>query len=197
MPRAPRDPEHPDAALGRLLSYVLRHKPDHLGLTLDDQAYVSVDALLTALGPQHHECDLERLRRVVRADDKARFAFDPSGTRIRAQQGHSASALGHRDLGLSALEPPERLYHGTPERFVSAILKQGLRPMQRHHVHLSAEPDAAAQVGLRRGQPQILEIAAAAMFRAGHEFYRSENGVWLTAAVPPEFVGVLGTKPKG
>src|SRR5690606_20750899 len=160
MAREPRHPEHPDTALGRLLSYVLRHKPEHLGLELDAQAYVSVDALLTALRAEHPECDLARLRHVVSSGDKARFAFDASGTRIRAQQGHSASALGSSDLGLIALEPPALLYHGTPVRFVKAILEQGLRPMQRHHVHLSAEPKVAAQVGLRRGQPQILEIAA-------------------------------------
>ncbi|MCA9640190.1 MAG: RNA 2'-phosphotransferase [Myxococcales bacterium] len=173
-----------DEELSKLLSFVLRHRPEHLGLSLDANGYVGVETLLSALSAQGHLVSLEQLRHVVATSDKQRFGFDAFGERIRARQGHSREV----DLELVPVEPPTLLYHGTVERFLDAILSKGLLPRARQHVHLSADLATANNVGSRRGAPIILEVAAAAMFEAGHNFFLSENNVWLTAQVPPEFL---------
>ena len=164
------------------LSSVLRHRPDSVGLTLDDAGWVDVEELLAALSMTRAELD-----EVVARNDKQRFALDPSGTRIRASQGHSVPV----DLGYSPAVPPDVLFHGTAERFLPAILREGLRPGNRHAVHLSADVATARRVGARRGTPVVLRVDAAAMAAAGSTFRRSANGVWLVAAVPPELLRVL------
>ena len=121
---------------------------------------------------------------VVATSDKQRFALDPSGRRIRANQGHSIAI----DLGLEPREPPPTLFHGTAETFLPAIRAQGLKPGRRQHVHLSPDAATATTVGQRHGRPVVLRVAAGRMRSAGFEFYLSANGVWLTAAVPAEFI---------
>lgn len=166
------------------LSRHLRHDPGGLGITLESGGWVAVDTLLGAL--RRHGLSLSRaqLDLIVETNNKRRFAFDETGTRIRASQGHSVDV----DLGLSAATPPDVLYHGTVATFLDAIFREGLRPMKRHAVHLSAALDTARAVGARRGKPVILTVDAAAMVADGHEFQVSPNGVWLTAAVPPAYL---------
>jgi putative RNA 2'-phosphotransferase len=164
------------------LSYVLRHAPESAGLTLDAAGWVDVDQLLTALGMTRHQ-----LEDVVAGNDKRRFAFDPTGTRIRASQGHSVAV----DLGYQPEPPPAELFHGTVERFLPAILEQGLRPGNRHAVHLSPDVETARRVGARRGSPVVLRVDAAGLAADGATFTRSANGVWLVDAVPPDRLQVL------
>ena len=121
---------------------------------------------------------------MVEGNDKQRFEFSPDGARIRARQGHSIDV----ELDWPAVAPPEFLYHGTVERFFAAILAEGLRPMKRHHVHLSPDVATAQVVGARRGEAVILEIAAGAMAAAGNVFYLTGNGVWLTDSVEPRYI---------
>jgi putative RNA 2'-phosphotransferase len=168
----------------KFLSKHLRHEPEAIGLTLEAGGWVSVDGLLA--GCQKHGFPLTRddLDEIVRTSDKQRFALDETGTRIRANQGHSVEV----NLQLSRTAPPAVLFHGTPERFVGAILREGLKKIARHHVHLSADAETATRVGARRGTPVVLAIDAAAMAVAGHAFFVSANGVWLTDHVPPEFL---------
>jgi putative RNA 2'-phosphotransferase len=118
----------------------------------------------------------------VATNDKQRFAID--GDRIRANQGHTVDV----DLGLPVAEPPGYLFHGSVVRHVATIRAEGLRPMDRHHVHLSPDRETATRVGARRGKPVVLSVDAGAMHRAGHVFRVSANGVWLVDAVPPEFL---------
>ncbi|MGE9268981.1 MAG: RNA 2'-phosphotransferase, partial [Verrucomicrobiales bacterium] len=59
---------------------------------------------------------------------------------------------------------------------------------ERHHVHLSPDRQTARQVGARHGKPVVLEIAAALMRRHDYLFFQSENGVWLTEHVPPDYL---------
>ncbi len=165
--------------ISKRLSRHLRHDPAALGLTLAPGGWVAVDALVRALSITRAELD-----EVVETNNKRRFAFDETGTRIRASQGHSIAV----DLGLADATPPDVLYHGTVAKFLDAILRDGLRPMKRHAVHLSATVETARTVGARRGKPVILRIDAAAMAAAGHAFQVSANGVWLTASVPPPYV---------
>ncbi|MFC4453015.1 RNA 2'-phosphotransferase [Deinococcus sonorensis] len=176
-----------DHQLSRTLSFLLRHAPQQAGLTLQPGGWVSVDDLLRGLATQGLTVDRAQLERVVATSDKQRFTLDAATDRIRANQGHSVPV----DLGLTPLTPPPLLYHGTAVRLLDTILREGLRQMQRHHVHLSADPDTARRVGHRRGPAVILTVDAFGMLQAGHLFFRSSNGVWLTERVPPEYVRVL------
>jgi putative RNA 2'-phosphotransferase len=176
----------PDAhrSLSKFLSLVLRHQPATIGLTLDEHGWVSVTELLAALNAHGKRVDRALLEAVVADNDKQRFAFSPDGQRIRANQGHSVAV----ELGYTPQTPPETLYHGTAERNLASIRAQGLLKQQRHHVHLSANADTARQVGQRYGRPVVLVVNAGEMSRQGHTFYQSDNGVWLTDAVPPQFI---------
>ena len=165
--------------LSKRLARHLRHDPAALGLTLAPGGWVAVDTLVRALAITREELD-----EVVEKNNKRRFAFDETGTRIRASQGHSVAI----DLDLPDATPPDVLYHGTVAKYLDAIFREGLRPMNRHAVHLSATLETARTVGARRGKPVILRIDAAAMAAAGHAFQVSANGVWLTASVPPEYL---------
>jgi putative RNA 2'-phosphotransferase len=170
--------------LSRRLSLVLRHDPGSVGLALDPAGWVEVDDLLAALRGAGLDLTRADLDEVVRSSDKQRFALDPSGRRIRAQQGHSVEV----DLGLEPQEPPTDLWHGTVARSLEAIRREGLLPRGRHHVHLSADRATALRVGARRGRPVLLHVDAAAMAAVGIEFRRSGNGVWLVDAVPPQYL---------
>ncbi len=168
----------------KFLSLVLRHEPEKIGIVLDENGWVEVDVLLTALTAYGRGMERASLERVVVENDKKRFAFSEDGQRIRANQGHSVEV----DLALVPQAPPEKLFHGTVDKFLAAIFTQGLVKGERHHVHLSPDLETATKVGLRRGNPVILEIDAAEMHRGGHKFFLSANGVWLTDTVPPQFL---------
>ena len=176
-----------DVRTSRLLARVLRHAPGSVGVTLDGAGWVGVPALLDALAAHGTTVSRPRLERVVARDDKQRFELDPAGDRIRARQGHSVAV----DLGLEATPPPSVLYHGTPERHLAAILRQGLHRGARHHVHLSGDVETATRVGARRGRPVVLAVDAGAMARDGHRFFLTGNGVWLTDAVPAHHLAVF------
>lgn len=168
----------------KFLSLVLRHEPDKFGVVLDAAGWTPVDALLSACARHGHAIDRATLERVVAENDKKRFSFDESRTRIRANQGHSVDI----ELGYEAASPPALLYHGTAVRFVDAIRAEGLKKMARHHVHLSADEATARAVGQRHGKPAVLVIDAAAMVAEGIAFYLSANKVWLVECVPARFI---------
>lgn len=167
----------------RFLSLVLRHRPDLIGLSLDNAGWAQIDALV-ALSQSHRPLTRALIETVVAISDKQRFAISEDGLRIRANQGHSIDV----DLALEAVAPPIHLYHGTATRFVEAIRREGLSRRSRHHVHLSADVDTAQRVGARHGRPVVLVVRAAEMAAAGRVFHRSANGVWLTDAVPVAFI---------
>jgi putative RNA 2'-phosphotransferase len=173
--------------VSKYLSLHLRHEPERLGLVLQEGGWVDVDLLLNALHANHFPISREELEVVVRTNDKKRFSFDESGTRIRANQGHSVEV----DLQLEPREPPAILFHGTPQRSVPIILKEGLKKMERHHVHLSPTVAQASKVGQRRGKPVVLQVDAAGLHAAGGVFYLSTNGVWLIEAAPPAYLTVF------
>lgn len=170
----------------RYLSFVLRHHPESIGLELDDEGWVAVDALLIAMKRNGKGISRSYLETVVSTNDKKRFAFSDDGSKIRASQGHSVSV----SLGLEPQSPPAALYHGTIRGFLESIKSEGLKPGSRQHVHLSADRETAKKVGQRRGKPVILTVDAQKLHQNGHEFFLSANGVWLTASVPPEFLSV-------
>ena len=172
--------------VSKYLSRHLRHQPERLGLTLQVGGWVAVEDLLRGCAAHGMALTREELAEIVRSSDKQRFSFDASGLLIRANQGHSVAV----DLGLETATPPSVLYHGTGAGFVAAILSEGLKPMGRHDVHLSVDVETARRVGARHGAPVVLKVDAAAMAAGGYRFSVSVNGVWLTAAVPPEFLRI-------
>ncbi|MGW3655961.1 RNA 2'-phosphotransferase [Streptomyces sp. NPDC005151] len=172
--------------VSKYLAKHLRHQPERIGIHLDPNGWVTIDELLRAAARHGFPITRAELDHVVAANDKQRYAIE--GDRIRASQGHTVPV----DLGLPPSEPPAYLYHGTVGRALDTIRTEGLRPMNRLHVHLSADRETATRVGARRGRPVILSVDAGAMHRAGHLFYVSANGVWLTDSVPPEFLRFPG-----
>lgn len=168
----------------KFLSLVLRHQPDRIGIELDKAGWVDVEVLMAALANHHKGMSRGTLDEVVRKNDKQRFSFNEQRTRIRANQGHSVDV----DLGYESATPPELLYHGTPRQFVESIAEQGLRKMNRHHVHLHVDVETSMAVGRRRGKPVLLKIRAGDMHQSGHEFFVTPNDVWLTNHVPTQFI---------
>ena len=170
--------------ISKLLSLVLRHEPEYIGLTLDDEGWASVPELIEKVNQKGIRLDSDTLQTVVDTNDKKRFAFNDDKTCIRASQGHSIDI----DLNIPAQVPPAVLYHGTADTNLAAIRQHGVEKRARQHVHLSVEKGTAGNVGQRHGKPVILVIQALAMHEQGHKFYLSDNGVWLTDYIPPAFI---------
>jgi putative RNA 2'-phosphotransferase len=170
--------------ISKLMSLVLRHQPDTIGLQLDANGWALVDELVERINAKGIKADHETIRLVVETNDKKRFAFNADQTKIRASQGHSLTV----ELNLEAVVPPAILYHGTAAINIESILQTGIQRQSRQHVHLSETTETAKAVGSRHGKPVILTIATGAMHIAGYKFYLSANRVWLTDAVPPEFI---------
>lgn len=170
--------------ISKFLSLILRHKPQVIGLRLDANGWAEIDELVDRVNQHGIPMTRELLETIVHSNDKQRFAFNSAHSHIRANQGHSVTV----NLGLSAQQPPPLLFHGTATRFLAAIRSQGLISGQRQHVHLSADERTAIKIGQRHGSSVVLKIAAAAMHQGGFQFFLSENGVWLTAAVPPRYI---------
>lgn len=172
--------------ISKFLSYHLRHHPEKLGLTLESGGWVNVEELLKASHQNNFPFSLTELTEVVNNNEKKRFTFDETGTKIKANQGHSIEI----NLQLNPMIPPDLLYHGTHPQVVNTILKEGLQKMSRHHVHLSVDILTAKKVGQRRGKPVILEINAKKMSEDGFTFYCSDNNVWLVDYIPPQYLTI-------
>jgi putative RNA 2'-phosphotransferase len=173
--------------LSKFLSFVLRHKPDSVGIQLDSEGWTDIDELIEKSNAAGKLLTREELLHIEQNSDKKRFTISADGRRIRAAQGHSVAV----DLGLEPREPPPELYHGTAVRSVDAILIEGLTPRMRQQVHLSVDTETARRVGLRHGKPAIFEIDTLSMSLKQYRFYLADNGVWLTDRVPPEFLTLL------
>ena len=172
-----------DRDTSKFISLILRHKPETIGITLDEHGWANVDELIAGVS-KTHPLDMAGLERIVAEDEKQRYSFNDDKTLIRANQGHSISV----DVELEEVRPPEMLYHGTGEKYVSSIEEQGLIPKSRLYVHLSCDEDTARKVGQRHGKPVIYIVKSDEMYRDGIVFYRSVNGVWLTKAVPVKYL---------
>ncbi len=172
---------HSDTKISKFLSLVLRHKPEAIGLDLDEKGWGALQELIEKAPMRLTRDDIFR---VVRESDKQRFAISEDGLMIRANQGHSIEI----DLGLEPVVPPDVLFHGTATRFLDAIRDNGLIRQNRQYVHLSPDRKTATKVGQRHGEPVILTVQAAVMHQAGHLFFVSDNGVWLTEKVPAAFI---------
>ena len=179
--------EKPESnATSKFITLILRHRPEAIGISLDEHGWASVPELIAGVN-KTHPLDMAGLERIVAEDEKQRYSFNDDKTLIRANQGHSIPV----DVELEEKAPPEILYHGTGVKFVASIDAQGLIPKSRLHVHLSRDVETATKVGSRHGLPIVYEVASGRMHRDGMAFFLSANGVWLTKMVPPEYLRKL------
>ena len=173
----------------KFISLILRHKPETIGISLDEHGWADVQVLIDRINASGgHHLDMDLLEEIVRTDEKQRYSFNEDHTLIRANQGHSIPV----DVELEEKMPPALLYHGTGEKYVSAIDEQGLIPKSRLYVHLSADIPTAKKVGSRHGKPVIYTVDCRRMADDGYKFYLSANGVWLTKSVPVEYLCKVG-----
>lgn len=167
----------------KFMSLILRHKPEAIGISLDEHGWANVDELIAGIA-KTQDFNMDILEEIVRDDEKQRYSFNEDKTLIRANQGHSIPV----DVELDVVEPPAELWHGTGEKYVASIDEQGLIPKSRLYVHLSKDKDAAVKVGKRHGNPVLYIVKAGEMYRDGYQFYLSKNGVWLTKQVPVKYL---------
>ena len=170
----------------KYISLILRHKPEVIGITIDEHGWANVDELIAGVS-KTRPLSMEILEEIVRTDNKQRYSFSSDKTLIRANQGHSIPV----DVELAQLQPPAILYHGTAEKFVSSIDAKGLRPMSRLYVHMTDDYGTAIKVGQRHGKPAVYQISSRKMAEDGYTFFRSVNGVWLTKEVPAKYLEML------
>ncbi len=172
--------------ISKLLSLILRHHPESIDLSLDEEGWANVDELLSKLPLKSVFMSFDELAFLVENNDKKRFSFNADTSKIRANQGHSLDV----NLQLVSQKPPAVLFHGTVQRFIEAISKEGLSKMSRQYVHLSKDNETAIKVAQRRGKPIVLKVNAEQMYQDGYHFYCSENGVWLTEFVPTNYIEI-------
>lgn len=172
----------------KFISLILRHKPETIGIALDEHGWANVQELIDGVNRTgQHWLDMETLEDIVRTDEKQRYSFNEDRTLIRANQGHSIQV----DVELEEKIPPDVLWHGTGEKYVESIDERGLIPKGRLYVHLSSDTETAKKVGSRHGRPVIYRIDCRRMVEEGYKFYISANGVWLTKAVPAKYLEKL------
>ena len=172
-----------DKDTSKFISLILRHKPETIGISLDEHGWADVSELIAGVR-KTHPLDMEILERIVAEDEKQRYSFNEDKTLIRANQGHSIPV----DVELEKVEPPDILYHGTATKYEEAIDKEGLIPKSRLYVHLSGDEETARKVGIRHGKLLLYHVKSKEMHKDGYEFFRSVNGVWLTKAVPVQYL---------
>ncbi|MBQ0212966.1 RNA 2'-phosphotransferase [Proteus vulgaris] len=172
--------------ISRFLSYILRHSPESIGLSLDEQGWGEISQLILLAQKKGTQLTLELINDVVKTNDKKRFAISENGLFIRAVQGHSLKTT----VDYQAITPPKILYHGTATRFIDSIFNQGLIPNGRQYVHLSQDYKTAVNVGNRHGKAVVLIVDSEKMFSEGFEFYQADNGVWLTLSVPVKYLKI-------
>ena len=169
--------------ISRYIALVLRHKPETIGISLDEHGWADVEELIKGIS-KTYEFNMDMLEEIVATDNKQRYSFNEDHTLIRANQGHSVSV----DVELEEVEPPETLFHGTGEKYTASIDEQGLIPKSRLYVHLSTDRETAVKVGQRHGKPVVYVVKSGEMHKDGYVFFRSVNGVWLTKEVPVKFL---------
>ena len=173
-----------DISLGRFISLILRHHPEKIGITLDNEGWADTKDLLDGINSSGRKIDIETLERIVRENNKKRYSFNNDKSKIRANQGHSIPV----EVGMQIKIPPDRLYHGTAIRFLDSIRMNGIRKMSRLYVHLSKDINTAFDVGKRHGAAVVLVVDTKKMHEDGFVFRLSDNNVWQSDDIPWKYV---------
>lgn len=179
--------------VSKSLSYFLRHHLDQLRCPVTADGFVPLSAVLaqrTMTGVT--VADIEE---IVANCAKQRFALKREGDEylIRANQGHSIEAATKAGISSDAIyelitEPLSYCVHGTTDKVWPAIESEGLKKMNRTHIHFISRPDAKS--GYRKKSNVLVHIDMERAMRDGIRFYRSENDVVLSAGID----GVLEPK---
>lgn len=172
--------------ISKYISLILRHKPEIIDITLDKNGWANVNKLIDGVNRKYNPFTMEMLEEIVRTDDKQRYSFNENKTKIRANQGHSINV----DVELTEIKPPNILYHGTADKYLKSIMKNGLQSQSRLYVHLSQTIDTAIKVGKRHGNPVLIIVDTKAMYEDGYKFFKSQNNVYLTKEVPVEYLKI-------
>ena len=170
--------------ISKFISLILRHRPDTIGISLDEHGWANVNELVTNIAKQYNGFGMSELEEIVRTDNKQRYSFNEDKTLIRANQGHSIPV----NVDLKEVQPPDILYHGTATRFVPSILEEGILSRTRIYVHLSQDIETAMTVGSRHGKPYVFTIDTKQMYEDGYKFYLSENNIYLTKIIPTKYL---------
>lgn len=158
------------------LSYLLRHDKNYAFLPGGWRQICDLT--------ENHSFTEEEIIHYVSSDSKGRYELNEDKSMVRALYGHSVNV----ELNLIPSTPPSVLYHGTADKYLESIMKEGLKPRSRNYVHLSESMDIAMQVGARHGSPVVLSIDTEPMIKADYKFYKAQNGVWLVQNVPVFFI---------
>ncbi|MDO5088284.1 MAG: RNA 2'-phosphotransferase [Leptotrichiaceae bacterium] len=171
--------------LSKFISLILRHSPDEIKIKFDKYGWADIEELIGGINKTgNQKIDFKILEKIVNTDDKKRYQFNEGRTKIRACQGHSLKV----ELELEPVKPPKILYHGTAERNMVSIKREGLKKGNRQYVHLSEEIETVYNVGKRHGKPCIIIVMADKMYKDGKKFYVSKNKVWLTENIETEYL---------
>ena len=173
--------------ISKFLSYVLRHDPEKIKLNMDSAGWVKIDELIEK-SQSEREFTREEFDEIVKGCDSQRFTVSKDGKSVRSAQGHTLDI----DLKLKSVVPPDKLYHGTAWKSVEKIMKEGLQKMERQHVHMYSEErlEKAKSTGARHGKSVILEIESRKFWEHGYVVYKSDNNVYLTDHVPPQYIKI-------
>lgn len=173
----------------KYLSYILRHAPESIGLTLGESGWVSVSDLINAINnsqDNNYTVDINVLKQVVEHDEKQRYSLKDNDTYIRANQGHSVKDL---NMNYEPIQPPDLLYHGTSIDNYKKIKESGcIKPMSRQYVHISSDIKTASKVGARHGKAIVLVIDSRQAYEDGVTFYKSENNVYLSESIDVKYI---------
>ena len=179
--------KRPSVRVSKLLSLMLRHRPEEFGVEVDGRGFADLEGVLSALKEQDSDIEMSDIECVVYDSEKQRFEMVEG--RIRARYGHSFPI----DLGVDPVEPPEFLYKGIRARDIDRVLAEGLTPEDRQYVHLSFDSEVAARLGgdRRGGRGAVIRVDALRAHGNGVAFYDCGPTV-LTEDVPPEYLALEG-----
>jgi len=178
-------------ALSKLMSYILRHDPESVGISLGSEGWARIGDLVQGIRARWRNAELykwvmeEHVKAVAFLDPKQRFGVRDG--MIRARYGHS-KRLG---VGISYEVDSQIkfLYHGTSRQALQSILREGVKPLNRMFVHLTTVFEDACAVGARRdANPVVLVIDADCLRRSGYKVYKATQSIRLVRFVPPKCI---------
>jgi len=171
--------------LSRILSSVLRHRAEELGLHVRRDGFVLLRAVLQLSVFRRLECTEQEVVALAGSCGKQRFSvisFE-SSLWIRANQGHTIATVDDGALLRPVLHAEELqpCVHGTYLMYWESIRRKGLWDMGRNHIHfIPREPGDDVVSGMRSDVQLAIYIDARRAMTDGCEFFWSLNGVVLT-----------------